>query len=306
MRDGSYGTDPWAAADAAEDTRAPLNDEVEVLIIGGGFSALLTCAELRAQGVESIRIVERGADVGGTWYWNRYPGVACDVCAYDYLPLLDELKFVPSRYYAQGPEILAHTQKIAKHFNLYELGVFRTTVTATTWDEAARVWHVGTDRGDIMKAKFVICANGTLSKPKLPASLTEGLDLFKGQSFHTSRWDYEITGENLEKLAGLRVGFVGTGATGVQAIPELAANVGDGQLYVFQRTPSSVDMRNDFETDPEWAANRPEGYFAGRREKMLNIAGKRAGFMPAVAGADEMSPEEKVRRAQENNIKAMM
>ena len=232
--------------------------------------------------MESIRIVERGADVGGTWYWNRYPGVACDVCAYDYLPLLDELDYVclisslisshpfshvlshlsrfshvsqvPSRYFAQGPEILGHCQKIADHFNLYDLAVFRTTVTTTTWDEQAvraisvlhflaplvrfelksaaaqRVWHIGTDRGDDMTAKFVIVANGTLSKPKLPKKLTDGLEHFKGQSFHTSRWDYGITGENLEKLAGKRVGFVGTGATGVQASHQQSAVACDGLI----------------------------------------------------------------------------
>ena len=93
--------------------RAPNLDKVEVLFIGGGFSALLTAARLRERGVESIRIVERGADVGGTWYWNRYPGAACDVPAYDYLPLLDEMNIVPSRLYAKGPEIFAHCQAIA-------------------------------------------------------------------------------------------------------------------------------------------------------------------------------------------------
>lgn len=227
LRGGAFAEDRWASPDQAADTRAPLTDEVEVLIVGGGFSALLTSAELRAQGVESIRIVERGADVGGTWYWNRYPGVACDVCAYDYLPLLDELDYVPSRYFAQGPEIRGHCQKIADHFSLYDLAVFRTTVTTTTWDEAERVWNVGTDRGDAMRAKFVIVANGTLSKPKLPKTLAEGLDKFEGASFHSSRWDYDITGENLEKLDGLRVGFVGTGATGVQVrIVQITRSIG--------------------------------------------------------------------------------
>src|SRR6266446_3893098 len=125
--------------------REPINDTVECLFIGGGFSALLTSARLREVGVESIRIVERGADVGGTWYWNRYPGVACDVVSYDYLPLLDETGYVPTRHYAKAPEIFAHCQAIAKKYNLYELAVFQTTVTSTVWDEEEQMWHIRTD-----------------------------------------------------------------------------------------------------------------------------------------------------------------
>ena len=162
-----------------------------MLFIGGGFSALLTSARLREKGVESIRIVERGADVGGTWYWNRYPGVACDVVAYDYLPLLDETGYVPSRHYAGGEEIYEYCKKIAERFDLYDLAVFGTTVTSTVWDEESEMWVVKTDRGDEMRARFVICANGTLSKPKL--AKIDGIEKFAGHSFHTSRWDYEYT-----------------------------------------------------------------------------------------------------------------
>ncbi|MBN8897575.1 MAG: NAD(P)/FAD-dependent oxidoreductase, partial [Rhodospirillales bacterium] len=146
--------------------REPITDTVEVLFIGGGFSALLTAARLRERGVESIRIVERGGDVGGTWYWNRYPGVACDVSAYDYLPLLDEMNYVPGSFYAKGPEIFAQCQAIARRYDLYDLAVFQTTVTSTVWDPKAQLWRISTDRGDQMSARFVICANGTLSKPK--------------------------------------------------------------------------------------------------------------------------------------------
>ena len=158
--------------------RDPIEDTVEVAFIGGGFSALLTSARLREQGVESIRIIERGADVGGTWYWNRYPGVACDVVSYDYLPLLDEMDYVPKDHYAKGPEILAHCQAIARKYNLYDLAVFQTTVTSTTWDEEEQLWHLRTNRGDHMRAQFVICANGTLSKPKL--AKIDGLESFRG------------------------------------------------------------------------------------------------------------------------------
>src|SRR5580700_9196088 len=233
-----YAKDPHAEEIAP---RAPITDTVEVLFIGGGFSALLTAARLRERGVESIRIVERGADVGGTWYWNRYPGAACDVPAYDYLPLLDEMDYVPSRLYAKGPEIFSHCQAIARRYDLYNLAVFRTTVVRTTWDVGARRWRVETDRGDTMKARFVICANGTLSKPKL--SKIAGMESFAGHSFHTSRWDYAYTGQDLENLSDKVVGIIGTGASAVQAIPRLGKNA--KQLYVFQRTPSGIDIRGD-------------------------------------------------------------
>src|SRR5438552_13003051 len=159
-----YEVDPYADAVTPRDA---IDDEVEILFIGGGFSALLTAARLRQAGFGSSRIVERGADVGGTWYWNRYPGVACDVVAYDYLPLLDEMDYVPRNHYAKGQEIYEHCRAIAKKYNLYELAVFQTTITSTVWNEAEQMWHLGTDRGDHIKARFVICANGTLSKPKL-------------------------------------------------------------------------------------------------------------------------------------------
>ena len=201
-----YETDPYGGEIIP---RAPINDTVECLFIGGGFSALLTSARLREYGVESIRIVERGADVGGTWYWNRYPGVACDVISYDYLPLLDEMDYIPKNHYARGPEILAHCQAIARKYGLYELAVFQTTVTSTVWHEEEEMWHLTTDRGDRMKARFVICANGTLSKPKL--SKIKGMESFKGHSFHTSRWDYDYTKEDLSGLEDKVVGIIGTG-----------------------------------------------------------------------------------------------
>jgi len=279
--------------------REPINDTVEVLFIGGGFSALLTSARLRERGVESIRIVERGADVGGTWYWNRYPGVACDVVAYDYLPLLDETGYVPTRHYARGDEIFGYCQAIAKRYNLYDLAVFQTTVTSTVWDEAEQTWHLTTDRGDHMKARFVICANGTLSKPKL--SKIKGMESFKGHSFHTSRWDYEYTGPDLSRLSDKVVGIIGTGATAVQAIPELGANA--KELYIFQRTPSSIDIRDDWETDPEWAKRLKPGWQAKRRAK--------ARMEPELTPEQKarytaMSREEKIRRQENANIDAMM
>ncbi len=292
----AYETDPYATEIA---DREPIDDEVEVLFIGGGFSALLTSARLRERGVEDIRIVERGADVGGTWYWNRYPGVACDVVAYDYLPLLDEMDYVPTRHYAGGPEILAHCKRIAEQYNLYELAVFGTTVTETRWDEATNRWVLTTDKGDTMRAKFVVCANGTLSKPKL--ARISGMDTYEGISFHTSRWDYDITGADLEKLADLRVGIIGTGASAVQIVPNVGAVA--KELYVFQRTPSSIDIRDDWETDEEWASKLESGWQAKRRARIIE---KQREQVERRANLKGITQEEKVRRQENANIDAMM
>jgi cyclohexanone monooxygenase len=291
-----YEVDPYGGEVTP---REPINDTVECLFIGGGFSALLTSARLREYGVESIRIVERGADVGGTWYWNRYPGVACDVVSYDYLPLLDEMDYVPKDHYAKGPEILAHCQAIAKKYNLYELAVFQTTVTSTVWDEDEELWHLTTDRGDHMKARFVICANGTLSKPKL--TKIKGMESFQGHSFHTSRWDYAYTKDDLSGLEDKVVGIIGTGATAVQAIPGLGASA--KELYVFQRTPSSIDIRDDWPTDPNWARRLKPGWQTKRRHRAM-----RGPQLTPEQRAERaaMSREEKIRRQENANIDYMM
>lgn len=291
-----YATDPYAGEVEA---REPINDTVEVLFIGGGFSALLTSARLRERGVESIRIVERGADVGGTWYWNRYPGVACDVVAYDYLPLLDEMDYVPVNHYSRGPEIFGHCQAIAKKYDLYDLAVFNTTVTETLWDEEDAMWHLKTDQGDHMRARFVICANGTLSKPKL--SKIEGMERFTGKAFHSSRWDYDYTGEKLEHLKDKVVGIIGTGASAVQIVPEVAKTA--KHLYVFQRTPSSIDIRDDWPTDPNWARKLQPGWQAKRRERVLALSEPSPEQKAKMAA---LSAEEKLRKQENSNIDYMM
>jgi cyclohexanone monooxygenase len=247
-------------------TRAPLTDEVEVVIVGGGFGGLLAGARLREAGVEDVRIIEQGGDFGGTWYWNRYPGAACDVESYIYLPLLEEIGYIPVEKYSRAPEILAHSRAIGKKFDLYRNACFQTKVTEMRWDEASSRWIVQTNRGDAMKARFVVMANGPLHRPKLPG--IPGIDDFKGHSFHTSRWDYEYTGGTsqggLTKLADKRVGIIGTGATAVQCVPHLGAHA--KELYVFQRTPSSIDVRNNRPTDPDWARNLEPGW----QQKRMN------------------------------------
>lgn len=312
-----YAIDPFSGEAEA---REPISDQVEVLFIGGGFSALLTSARLREKGLESIRIVERGGDVGGTWYWNRYPGVACDVVSYDYLPLLDEMDYVPDKQYARGSEIYSHCQAIARKYDLYGIAVFNTTVTSTVWNEDEQLWHLKTDRGDHMRAQFVICANGTLSKPKL--SKISGMETFAGHSFHTSRWDYDYTGKNLENLHDKVVGIIGTGASAVQVVPELGKTA--RELFVFQRTPSSIDIREDGPTDPAWASALAPGWQAKRREEAIAMSELPlvqrvlAGKVPTAAGqADEgwakeqakiamMSREEKIQAQENANIDYMM
>jgi cyclohexanone monooxygenase len=248
--------------------REPLFDDVDVVVIGGGFGGLLAGARLREAGVTDLRMIEKGGDFGGTWYWNRYPGAMCDVESYIYLPLLEELGYVPKEKYSHAPEILAHSQAIGRHFNLYENACFQTEVTEMRWDEASARWIISTNRGDRMRARFVCMANGPLHRPKLPA--VRGVETFHGHTFHTSRWDYDYTGGdsdgNLTGLRGKRVGIIGTGATAVQCVP----HVGEAaeHLYVFQRTPSSIDRRDNRPTDPDWAKSLEPGW---QRRRMDNF-----------------------------------
>ena len=251
-------------------SRAPLTDEVDVAIIGGGFGGLLAGARLREAGVKDIRVIEKGGDFGGTWYWNRYPGAACDVESYVYLPLLEEIGYIPVEKYSRAPEILAHSRAIGRHFGLYDNACFQTEVTRLDWDEAGSCWIISTNRGDAMRARFVIMANGPLHRPKLPG--IPGVESFKGHSFHTSRWDYAYTGGDsnggLTGLRDKRVGVIGTGATAVQCVPHLAA--GAKELFVFQRTPSSIDVRANRPTDPQWVSSLTPGW-QQRRMDNFNI-----------------------------------
>ncbi|HEY2069449.1 MAG TPA: NAD(P)/FAD-dependent oxidoreductase, partial [Rhizomicrobium sp.] len=249
-------------------TRATLNDEVEVLVVGGGFGGMLAAARLREAGINDIRIVEKGGDFGGTWYWNRYPGAACDIESYIYLPLLEEVGYLPVEKYTRAPEILAYCRRVGEHFDLYRGAIFQTEVTEIRWDDAASRWIVKTNKGDAMRARFVIMANGPLHRPKLPG--IPGVETFKGHSFHTSRWDYDYTGGDsnggLDGLKDKVVGIIGTGATSVQCVPHLGASA--KHLYVFQRTPSSIDVRNNRPTDPDWAASLKPGW---QQERMDNF-----------------------------------
>ncbi|MCA9503477.1 MAG: NAD(P)/FAD-dependent oxidoreductase [Spirochaetaceae bacterium] len=250
-------------------SRAPVKDDPEVVILGGGFCGLTVAARLRQQGFERIRIVEVASDFGGTWYWNRYPGVQCDIESYIYLPLLEELGTMPTLKYVYGPEILEHARALGRHFDLYRDALFSTRVTRLEWDEGAARWQVETDRGDRLRARFVVVASGPLSRPKLPG--IPGIEDFEGHTFHTSRWDYAYTGgDSTGGLVGLRdkrVGVIGTGATAIQCIPHLGE--WSRHLTVFQRTPSCVDSRRNVATHPAWFASLAPGW---QRERIWNFS----------------------------------
>ena len=291
--------------------RPALDDECEIVVVGAGFAGLLLWYKLREAGFTDVRFCEKGGDVGGTWYWNRYPGIACDVEAYSYLPLLEEMGYVPSMKFASGFEIMEYCQNMARKFGFYDHCLFHTTVQQTQWDESAGRWTVTTDRGDAMKARYVVLANGILTTPKL--ARIEGMETFKGDAFHTSRWNYHVD------LAGKRVGIIGTGATAVQAIPELAKTV--GELYVFQRTPSTVDVRDQRETTDEeritWA--REPGWARARRARFAKIsegrtaikanddylAGKVDDYKERKAHREQLSMEELVQRQLNTNFRIM-
>jgi cation diffusion facilitator CzcD-associated flavoprotein CzcO len=251
--------------------RAPFFDHVDFAVIGGGFGGLLMGARLREAGFEKIRMVESGGDFGGTWYWNRYPGAMCDVESYVYLPLLEELGYMPRHKYSFAPEILEHSRNIARHYRLYDDALLQTDISGMEWDEGHARWIISTNRGDRFTAQFVAMANGPLSRPKLPG--IPGINDFAGHTFHTSRWDYRYTGGDssggLTNLADKRVGIIGTGATAIQAVPHLGEWA--KELYVFQRTPSSVDVRNNAETDPAWAASLEPGWQKARRDNFNTL-----------------------------------
>ena len=311
--------DPFVPERAA---REPLTDEVEALIVGGGFGGLLIGAYLRKQGFESVRIVDKASDVGGTWYWNRYPGAQCDIESYIYMPLLEEVGYIPKEKYSFGDEIWKYTRSLATTFDLYRDACFQTGVTELRWDDDAAMWVVSTDRGDRIRAHFVIQATGVLNRPKLPA--VDGIDDFGGHTFHTSRWDYDYTGGGpgggLTKLSDKRVGIIGTGASAIQCVPHLAAWA--QHLYVFQRTPSSVDVRGNRPTDPEWVAGLGRGWqqqritnfnvlvSGGFQEQDLvhdawtDLIGRLADFLPK-DGASAVSPEDAARASEMADFEKM-
>ena len=291
--------------------RDSLKDECEILVVGAGLAGLLLWYKLQKAGFNDVRFCEKGGDVGGTWYWNRYPGVACDVESYSYLPLLEEMDYFPTMKFASGFEIMEYCQGLAEKFGFYKRCLFHTTVEKTVWDETTSKWTISTDRGDEMKARFVVLANGLLTSPRL--ARIEGMETFKGESFHTSRWNYDVD------LSNKVVGIIGTGATAVQTIPELAKTV--KELFVFQRTPSSIDVRDQRETtqeevqtwkrEPGWAKARRARFAkisAGRTAMKANddyLSGKKDHFKEIKRHEGDLSPEEMIEKQLDTNFRIM-
>ena len=273
---GERLADPWASVMP----RDPVTDHVEVALIGAGFAGLVTGARLVEAGIGPVRLIDRGGGVGGTWYWNRYPGAQCDTASMVYMPMLEETGHMPSEKYAHGPEILEHCRRIAERYGLGAHALWHTSVTDLHWDEERSVWVIRTDRGDECSATYVAVGAGPLHVPKLPG--IPGIDTFAGDSWHTSRWDYGVTGGDpsgapMTGLTGKRVAIIGTGATAVQCVPQLARHA--GELYVFQRTPSSVDVRANAPIDPAWWASVATPGWQGRW--LRNFTANQAGGVAA-------------------------
>jgi len=255
--------DPYIDEEISRDS---LEKTFHTVIIGGGFGGVLSGARLREQGIDDFRIIEKGGDFGGTWYWNRYPGASCDIESYIYFPLLEETSFIPKRKYTDAAETLDYFKVLSDKFSLKENALFQTEVNEVKWISDEKLWFIKTNRQDSIKARYVIHANGFLNRPKLPAM--KGINDYQGHTFHTSRWDYAYTGGNsngnLNNLRDKKVAIIGTGATAVQCVPHLAA--GAKKLYVFQRTPSSIDERNNSNTDIDWFNSQKSGWQKERKE----------------------------------------
>ena len=266
-----YNVDPYVEPGF---TRPPLIEDIDVLVVGGGFGGQLAAVRLQEAGVTDFRIVEKAGDFGGTWYWNRYPGAQCDIEGYLYLPLLEETGYIPKERYSFQPEIFAHAQRIGRQYNLYERACFQTRIGEARWDDDRRRWTVTTDRDDVFNARFVIMSSGPLNKPKLPG--VPGIEGFKGHTFHTSRWDYDYTGGDttgdLHQLHDKRVGIIGTGATAIQSIPHLGEHA--QHLYVFQRTPVVRRRAQQHAHQPEMGGEAEAG-LAGPTQPQLHRPARR-------------------------------
>jgi cyclohexanone monooxygenase len=261
-------------------------NEVDVVVVGAGFSGLYLIVKLRELGL-SFRVLEAGTGVGGTWYWNRYPGARCDVESMQYSYAFDEKlqqEWRWSETFAPQPEILEYANHVTDRFDLRRSIEFETQVTAAKFDDASSRWSVETSKGETISARFCIMATGCLSSPRAPD--IAGADSFKGATYHTGSWPHEGV-----DLKGLRVGVIGTGSSAIQAIPVIAQDA--GHLTVFQRTPNySIPARtkpmND-EYEREWKAE-----YAERREIMRHT---RVGNFFDQAHLSAMEVSEAERRA---------
>ncbi|AOH87312.1 monooxygenase (plasmid) [Sphingomonas panacis] len=264
----NFGRDPWADPNFQRDA---VLGHSEVIVAGAGFGGLVSAARLREAGCNDIRVIDEAGDFGGTWYWNRYPGAMCDIEAHIYLPLIEELGYAPKHRYSYAPEMLDVSQRAGRHYGLYEQALFQTSILDVRWLESEKHWLVETNRGDRLTCDILVMACGRQSLPKLPG--IPGIDRFKGHAFHSSRWDYAYTGGDfhggMTGLADKRVAVIGTGATAIQLIPEVAKDA--KELLVFQRTPSSVGVRANRDTPPDYADRSRPGWQRERRYNFQSI-----------------------------------
>lgn len=293
-----FKQDPWVTKHPTGVSRATATEDnqCEILIIGAGYSGLLYAVRLLQAGFkrEDIRITDSADGFGGTWYWNRYPGLKCDIESYIYMPLLEETNYMPTEKYCSGRELQEHADRIAKQYDLVDRAWFRRTVTKMEWNEGAKDWTTtytqpGADGSESeavtqsMRSRFVVLTTGFTLIPHAPQ--IPGIEKFQGDIFHTARWDYECTGGSpdnpaLTELKDKNVGVIGTGATSIQIVPALVE--WSKKLYVFQRTPSSVDRRDNCKTDPDWwrREHSKPGWQQARRENftafLSNISPKPA------------------------------
>lgn len=266
-----FADDPYAEPAPAREAAVR---ELDVLVVGTGFGGIAAAAALSRAGVDDFLMVDGSSDFGGAWYWNRYPGLRCDIESYIYLPYLEETGYMPTERYVRGQEIFDYCRLLGRHFDLYRRALFQTTVTSMTWDDAAARWVVATSRGDELRARFVTTQSGIFDRPQLPG--IPGIDEFDGAMFHSARWDYEYTGGDasggMTRLADKRVGIIGTGATALQVVPELVRDARD--VVVFQRTPIAVGVRDNGPTDREWFHSLPPGWQKDRAvsfNQLLNL-----------------------------------
>ncbi len=272
-----------SAAQPARDTQTTY----DVVIVGAGVGGLYTLHRMRSLGL-SVRVFEAGSDVGGTWFWNRYPGARCDVESLEYsYSFSDELQQEwrwPERYGNQS-EILRYVNHVADRFDLRRDIQFGTRVIAATFDPGTGHWTVRTDQGDEVQAQFCIMASGNLSTPRIPDF--PGLARFRGRTFHSGLWPQDGV-----DFTGLRVGVIGTGSSGVQMIPLIAKQA--AHLTVFQRTANfSLPARNA-PLDPA-RDKAHKAIYAQRRQDALDTPFGMSGFPPPTQGALDVSPEERRR-----------
>ena len=260
---------------------------VDAVVVGAGFAGLYAHHRLRQLGL-TIQGYEGAADVGGTWWWNRYPGARCDVESMDYsYSFSEELEqdWTWSERYATQPEILRYVNHVADRFDLRRDIQFETRVTAATWDEGAKRWDIVTDRGDRVSAQFCIMATGCLSEAKQPE--IDGIDTFGGEIFHTGRWPHEGV-----DFSGLRVGVIGTGSSGIQSIPVIAQQA--AEVTVFQRTPNFTMPAKNAPLDPEAISARK----ARAREHRQAMRESRAGVVVPMPEHSALRVDDDAREAQ--------